>query len=261
MNMNSNTQARIYTTAIVSLICAGLSACAGNQASGPQAKGVNIGPGERGIDAIMVDGPPITADQIMNDGHATYPRGMTCAECHSVNFDIDMVTSASQQFVNNFPNLSQEQIWEKVVAFLPGRERFAIATVADNKPTATTVDMVLDAADKVLFVVSEKGTEKLLHLRENPNISAVRFAGWTLAEGGPKQWRSVQIKGTAELITAQDPRFEALLEKYSLVRVSKARAIRRFDLIRVTPEQIYYFDTTLGKDDYSPYQLWKRDEA
>ncbi len=261
MNSSRKIFSIVVSTAMAFTFFAGLSACAGNQASDSQSKGVNIGPGERGIDAIMVDGPPITANQVMGDDHASYPRGMTCAECHSVDFDIDMVTSASQQFVNNFPNLSQEEIWKKVVAFLPGRERFAIATVSDNKPTATTVDMVLDAEEKVLFVVSEKGTEKLLHLRDNPYISAVRFAGWTLADGGPKQWRSVQIKGTAELITASDPRFEALLDKYSLVRVSKVRAVRRFDLIRVTPEQIYYFDTTLGKDNYSPYQLWKRGEG
>ena len=221
--------------------------------------GENVGPGEMGIDAVIIEGPPITADQVMSSGHAKYPRGMTCAECHSVDFDVDLVTSASKQFVNNFPSLSQERIWDKIVAFLPGRERFAIATVENNVPTATTVDMVLDVEEKALYVVSEKGTEKLLHLRENPNISAVRFAGWTLAEGGAKQWRSVQIKGTAEVIESSDPRFGGLLDKYNLVRVTKPRAFRRFDLIKVTPQQIYYFDTTLGAEEFSPYQLWLRD--
>ncbi len=223
-------------------------------------KGVNVGPGEMGIDAVIIDGPPIKADQVQSNEHATYPRGMTCAECHQVDFfDVDLVTSASKQFVNNFPNLSQEEIWQKVVAFLPGRERFAIATVQDDMPTATTVDMVLDVDEKVFYVVSERGTEKLLQLRINPNISAVRFKGWTVADGGAKQWVSVQMKGTAEVIESTDPRFMQLLEKYSLVRISKPRAVRRFDIIKVTPKQIYYFDTTLGKDSYSPYQLWLRD--
>jgi len=108
-------------------------------------------------------------------------------------------------------------------------------------------------------VVSEKGTEKLLHIRENPNVGAVRFAGWTVAEGGPKQWRSVQIQGTVEVISSNEPRFGPALDKYNLVRLSKARAYRRFDLIEVTPVQIYYFDTTLGADKYSVYQLWRRD--
>lgn len=226
----------------------------------PARAGVNVGPGEMGIDAVIVPGPPLTADQVMSPKHAKYPRGMTCAECHDVKFEgVDVVTTASRQFQRNFPNLTQEEIWQKIVAFLPGRERFAIATVDGDMPTATTVDMVLDPVDKVFHVVSEKGTEKLLQLRRNPKISAVRFEGWTLAEGGAKQWTSVQIKGTAELISADDPRFVPTLEKYNLVRVTKERAVRRFDIIRVTPQQIVYFDTTLGAAERSPYQFWVRD--
>ena len=208
----------------------------------------------------ITDGPPLTSDQVMGAGHATYPRTMTCAECHTVKFDgVDFVTTASEQFQRNFKNLPQDEIWKKIVAFLPGRERFAIATVAGDAPTATTVDMVLDPQEKVFHVVSEKGTEKLLELRKNPKISAVRFAGWTLAEGGAKQWTSVQIKGTAELISAGDPRFLALLDKYQLVRVTKERAVRRFDIIRITPQKIVYFDTTLAGAGLSQYQTWLRD--
>lgn len=223
---------------------------------------VNVGPGEMGIDALIVEGPPLTADQVMSPQHARYPLGMTCAECHDVKFTgVDVVTTASQQFQRNFPNLSQDEIWQKVVAFLPGRERFAIATVEGDAPTATTVDMVLDPKERVFHVVSEVGTEKLLQLRKNPNISAVRFDGWTLAEGGAKQWTSVQVKGTAELITADDPRFVPTLDKYNLVRVTKPRAVRRFDIIRITPLQIVYFDTTLGAAGLSPYQFWLRSGA
>lgn len=219
-------------------------------------EGRNVGAGEQGFVAIIVDGPPIKSDQVMSANHRPYQRGMTCAECHKVTFDF--VSTASVEWVNNFPQLTQDEIWAKVIAFLPGRERFALATVHDNQPTATTVDMVLDKENRVFYVVSEVGTEKLLEIRENPAISAVRFKGWTIAEGGPKQWRSVQIKGTAEVIPSSDPRFDPALEKYHLVRISKERAHRRFDLIRVTPMQIYYFDTTLSGEKESAYQLWKR---
>ncbi len=251
---------RPTTHAFASMALA-LIACGSAFGAAHEQKGVNVGPGEMGFDALIIDGPPITADQVKSKEHATYPRGMTCAECHQVDFDVDFITSASKQFVNNFPSLHQDEIWQKIVAFLPGRERFAIATVQDDMPTATTVDMVLDVDEKVFYVVSERGTEKLLQLRVNPNISAVRFQGWTVAEGGPKQWTSVQMKGTAEVIESTDPRFGQLLDKYNLVRISKPRAFRRFDIIKVTPQQIYYFDTTLGADSYSPYQLWLRDGA
>ncbi len=249
-------QSAIAALTVTVVFCS--AAIAGNHEQKQQ--GINVGPGEMGFDAIIVNGPPITGDSVMSADHAEYPRGMTCAECHSVDFGIDVMSTASEQFVNNFPNLEQEQIWEKIVAFLPGRERFAIATVEDNAPTATTVDMVLDQEEKAFYVVSERGTEKLLQLRVNPNISAVRFAGWTVAEGGPKQWRSVQIKGTAEVIESTDPRFGNILDKYNLVRVSKPRAFRRFDIIKVTPKQIFYFDTTLGANKFSPYQIWRRAE-
>jgi Pyridoxamine 5'-phosphate oxidase len=211
---------------------------------------------EKGLVAAIVDGPPLTADQVKSANHRAYGRGMTCAECHRTTFDF--VSTASMQFVNNFPQLSQEEIWNKIVAFLPGRERFVLATVRNNQPTATTVDMVLDKDEGVFYVVSEVGTEKLLEIRGNPAISAARFQGWTVAEGGPKEWKSVQIKGTAEVIPSSDPRFYPALTKYNLVRISEERALRRFDLIRVKPLQIFYFDTTLGAEQKGIYQLWKR---
>ncbi|MEZ5564351.1 MAG: pyridoxamine 5'-phosphate oxidase family protein [Gammaproteobacteria bacterium] len=220
--------------------------------------GINVGAGEQGHVAIIYDGPPLTSDQVKSAGHRSYSRGMTCSECHDVKYDF--MSTASEQFVNNFPQLSQEQIWQKVVTFLPGRERFALATSMDDQPIATTVDMVLDKDERVFYVVSEIGTEKLLQLRVNPKMSAVRFAGWTVAEGGKQEWRSVQMRGTAEVIPSTDPRFDKTLVKYNLVRVTLARAHRRFDLIRVTPMQIFYFDTTLADDQKSVYQLWERSQ-
>ncbi len=220
-------------------------------------EGVNVGGGERGIEAVIIPGPPITANDVTGSKHRKFPRGMTCAECHDVDFTIDTVASATRQMARSDRQLSQEKLWEKIVEFLPGRERFALTTALNNKPLATTVDMVLDKDEQVLYVVSEIGTEKLLQIRKNPNISAVHFAGWSIAEGGPKLWRSTQINGTAEVIPSSDPRFSIAVDKYNLVRVKKERALRRFDLIRIKPEQIYYFDTTLG-EGYAVYQRWLR---
>jgi len=211
---------------------------------------------ETGLLAAIVEGPKLKSDQVKSANHRAYGRGMTCAECHTTTYDF--VSTASKQFVNNFPQLSQEEIWNRIVALLPGRERFVLASVHNNQPTATTVDMVLDKDERVLYVVSEVGSEKLLEIRENPAISAAHFLGWTVAEGGAKEWKSVQIKGTAEVIPSSDPRFYPALIKYNLVRISQERALRRFDLIRVTPKQIYYFDTTLGAEHKGIYQLWKR---
>lgn len=243
-------------------------------AESPKAKqGRNVGAGEMGVEAFVFDAHPIDSDEVKGKGHMSYQRGMVCAECHHVTFDL--ATTATKQFTNNFPQLSNDEVWEKIVAFLPGRERFALATSHNGEPTATTVDMVLDQQEKLFYVVSEKGTEKLLHIRKNPNISAVRFQGWTVADGGKREWRSTQIKGTAEVIEHDDPIYEELLARYNMVRMTIERAHLRFDLIRITPNRIYYFDTTLsasgedsedysvasadGQDRLSVYQVWHRD--
>ena len=258
MNKRSRQFSLLAGLVILALVSGGLLQAGMHKSTGEK-KGVDVGPGEMGISAVIIPGPPLAVDQVMPDGHADYPRGMTCAECHDVTFD--GITSATMQFVNNFGALENDEIWARIVEFLPGRERFGIATVQDGVPIATTVDMVLDPEEKVWFVVSEKGTEKLMQLRQNPNISAVRYKGWTVADGGKKEWISVQIRGTAEIIESDDERFMAFLEKYNLVRVTPERAVRRFDLIRVTPQQIYYFNTNLGGNKKSVYQLWKRDDA
>jgi hypothetical protein len=210
-------------------------------------------------DGRVVPGPAITPRQVRGPDHPRFPPGWTCSECHVVSFGTDVISTASRQYWNNYTHLSNDQIWARVVKALPGRERFSMATVHRNKPTNTTLDFVLDREEKVFYAVSEKGTEKLSHLKRNPNISAVRADGWTVAEGGARQWFSIQIDGTSEVITSKDPRFLPLLKKYELVRISEERAIRRFDLQRITPRHIVFFDTTLLAEGASPYQYWSRD--
>lgn len=238
---------------LVAMVIASGVACAADA----QPQGRKVSGGELGIEATIYEAGPINSDQVKSADHMPYGRGMICAECHDVTFDL--MTTSTKQFTNNFPQLPNDEIWAKIEAFLPGRERFALTTAYEGMPTASTVDMVLDKQNKVFFVVAEKGTEKLLHLEQNPNVSAVRFEGWTVAEGGKREWRSAQIKATTEIIAADDPRFDEFLDTYNLVRMGKERARLRFDLIRVTPTEIYYFDTALGAEDMSIYQRWQRD--
>ena len=223
-----------------------------------QHKQLKVGAGEMGVEATVVEGPPIKADQVLTKDHPQYTRGMACVECHTVVFDA--VTTSTRQFMLNFPQLKNAEVWKKIEAFLPGRERFVFTTVYNNEPTATTVDMVLDKDKKVFYVVCEKGTEKLYQVKKNPRICAVHYEGWTVAGGGKKEWKSVQVKGTAKVIPSSDKRFGELLEKYHLVRVSKVRAPLRFDMLEITPSRIVYFDTNLADEKAGVYQQWKRDK-
>jgi nitroimidazol reductase NimA-like FMN-containing flavoprotein (pyridoxamine 5'-phosphate oxidase superfamily) len=224
-------------------------------------KKIDVGAGEMGIQATVIEGPPIKADQLLTEDHPEYARGMVCVECHEVAFDA--VTTSTKQFLLNFKQLSNDEVWQKIMAFLPGRERFVLTTVYNNEPTATTVDMVMDRQEKVFYVLCEKGTEKLFHIKQNPRICAVRNRGWTLAEAKrnkdlKQEWLSVQIKADAEIISPGDPQFDELVAKYKPVRVTPQRAKLRFDIVRVIPTSIIYFDTNLYAEKAGTYQLWER---
>ncbi len=224
-------------------------------------KEIDVGAGELGIYAKVIEGGPITFDQVKTDKHPEYARGMVCVECHQMKFDA--VTSSTRVILKNHRNLSNENVWKKITAFLPGRERFVLTTVYNNAPTATTVDMVLNTDEKVFYVLCEKGTEKLIHIQKNPRVCATRHMGWTLAEAQAgkkpkKQWMSVQVHGTAEVISPEDSRFEPVIQKYKPVRLTLQRAKLRFDTLRITPERIIYFDTNLYEEKAGVYQEWKR---
>lgn len=229
-----------------------------------QYKKIDVGAGEMGVKATVIEGPPIKADQLLTKDHPKYARGMVCVECHQVTFDA--VTSSTKMFMMNYPQLPNNEVWKRIEAFLPGRERFILTTVYNNEPTATTVDMVLDRDEKVLYVLCEKGTEKLMHIKQNPRICAVHYKGWTLAEAKrnknlKKEWISVQIRGNAEVIPPSDPQFGKLVEKYKPMRVTPKRAVLRFDIVRITPTSVIYFNTNLPGEKFGAYQHWERDKT
>ncbi len=168
----------IFCAVTVLTVTSTLSACqAGDR---KEYKKIDVGAGEMGVKATVMEGPPIKADQVLTENHPEYARGMVCVECHEVGFDA--VTNSTKQFMLNYHQLPNDEVWRKIVAFLPGRERFVLTTVYNNEPTATTVDMVLDKEKKVFYVLCEKGTEKLMHIKQNPRICAVSFRGWKLSE-------------------------------------------------------------------------------
>jgi len=246
----------ILAHTIISLLVIYPALCCAEQAAAPADAKSSPGKAEEAF--TIQEGRPITADQVLSKKHPPYGRGMVCVECHKVTFDA--ITSSTKQYLNNYPQLKNEAVWKKIEAFLPGRERFALSTVYNNEPTATTVDMVLDKNEKVFYVVCEKGTEKLYQIKQNPKICAVHYAGWTVAGGGKKEWKSVQVRGSAEVIPSGDPRYSTIIDKYHLARLSKERAVLRFDLIRISPSEIVYFDTNLAGENAGIYQRWERNK-
>ncbi len=248
--------------ALLLLICPLIAGGAGGVTpEKAKTKAVSVGAGEMGVEAVVIEGGPIKADQVLTPDHPAYGRGMVCVECHQVIFDA--ITTSTRQFVMNYPRLSNDEVWKKIEAFLPGRERFVLTTVYNNEPTATTVDMVLDKEERCLYVLCEKGTEKLMHIKQNPRVCAVHYTGWTVAEAqqnkdAKQEWKSVQIRGNAQVIPPNHPQFEGLVAKYKPVRVTPQRAALRFDVVRITPTSAIYFDTNLAAEKYGIYQQWER---
>ena len=256
--METQRRCLFYALTAIIVFCVLSTSCTGEKRL---YKKINVGAGERGIKATVIEGPPIKSDQALTKDHPDYARGMVCVECHQVAFDA--VTSSTKMFLMNYTQLPGDEVWKRIEAFLPGRERFVLTTVYNNEPTATTVDMVLDKDEKCLYVLCEKGTEKLMHIRQNPRVCAVHFKGWTLAEAEKdkklkQEWISVQIRGNAEVIPPGDPQFGKLVEKYKPVRVTPKRAALRFDIVRITPTSAVYFDTNLPTKKFGVYQYWER---
>lgn len=248
--------AAMLTLAVMVLLFVLPAACCAEQTPAPEA--AKNSSGKEGEVFTIQEGRPISSGQVMSEKHPPYARGMVCVECHTVTFDA--ITSSTKQYINNYPQLKNDAVWKKIEAFLPGRERFVLTTVYNNEPTATTVDMVLDKGDKVFYVVCEKGTEKLYQIKQNPKISAVHYAGWTVAGGGKKEWKSVQVRGMAEVILSGDARYGTIIDKYHLARLSRERAVLRFDLIKIIPSSIVYFDTNLADENAGIYQRWERNK-
>ncbi len=69
---------------------------------------------------------------------------------------------------------------------------------------------------------------------------------------------SVQVRGSAEIVRSSDPQFAELVAKYKPVRLTPLRARLRFNLVRITPASIIYFDTNLPKEKAGIYQKWER---
>ena len=114
--------------ALLIVICPGMTGGADKvPAEKPAPKAVSVGAGEMGVEAVIIEGGPIKADQVLTPDHPPYGRGMVCVECHQVTFDA--VTTSTKQFMMNYPRLSNDEVWKKIEAFLPGRERFVLTTV------------------------------------------------------------------------------------------------------------------------------------
>ena len=99
------------------------------------------------------------------------------------------------------------------------REMYQIATARNNVPLLSSVEFVLDRTSMKLYAVSEKDTEKVGQIVDNPAVSLywVKQIGEENSKNFPLGYfssRGVQIKGKARILPADDPKIMDILNLY-----------------------------------------------
>ena len=143
------------------------------------------------------------------------------AEAPAVTIRTTDVISGSSDVVDPELQMSQEDIKALILDYLRGfslgtdengeeiwayREMYQIATVSpEGYPGLSSVEFVLDPETMRLYASCEKGTEKVVHIPNNPNVSMYWYKQIPEDEYIPQVYDyfssyGVQIKGTARLM-------------------------------------------------------------
>lgn len=182
----------------------------------------------------------IDASAEVSSEHPEIPEGTSCSDCHEMK--LDAKTTATQVWLygeylgkaNGEGVMPREQLWNEIVKMIGGikndSKTYVLATCMNNRPLSTTSEWTLDPEKKVLYGVHEKGTEKLVHIKNNPWVSLNWHDEFTGIEG---LYRCCQIKGRCELIDGDNPEFEKILINF----VPYEDAAQRMMPKNPTPEQ------------------------
>jgi len=195
-------------------------------------------------------------------------------------YAVDAKSTATFKWVSGKGEMPKEALWSHITKILSGTEgkrTYILATSMDNIPLSTTIEFYLNPDKQVLYGFAEKGTEKLVHIKNNPKVSL----NWH------EEFRNdfsktlcVQIRGTAELFEGDCPEMNEALKHYryqymlwnflptrnaptallveplqkAMVKVIKSNIM----LIKITVEQIVLTDEQLKAQGYRSRQLWRR---
>lgn len=216
-----------------------------------------------GKKAESQDGPPDTMTWTqLPEGHQEIPLEGPCMMCH--NYKVDATTTATKQMVRIGKQLDKEVLWKRISDYLEAGKKtktFVLGTSLNNIPLTTSCDWMLDPVNKVMYAFFEIGTEKLIHVRENPYVSLNHHKPW---ENNFSTVLCIQVRGKADLFDGSRPEFKKAVEVSfpGLPEQNRKglmdRASKNMVVCRVTIEQIMLFDGTLLGQHMSSYQMWRR---
>ena len=206
--------------------------------------------------------------------HPEIPQGVSCNDCHEVK--LDAKTTATEvwlkgQYVKYAPGqgvMPQDQIKAEIGKIMGGKKQkktCVLGTSLNNAPLTTTADFAFDPETMTLYGLHEKGTTKLLHIKQNPKVSLNWHEEF-------KTWSTVlcaQFIGTAELIEGSSPEFEKVLvdiypyeelAKNMKIEPAQAREMIKKGMLlsKITVNQITVNNSAFEKDGMRKYQRWVR---
>ena len=210
----------------------------------------------------------------LSANHPEIPQGVSCNDCHEVKLDAQ--TTATQAWLQG-PYLKYaagqgimppDQIKAEIAKLMLGKKHkrtCVLGTSLNNAPLTTTADFVFDPDTMTFYGLHEKGTTKLLHIKQNPKVSLNWHEEF-------KTWGTVlcaQFIGTAELIEGTNPEFEkVLLDIYPYEELATAMKIepqqaremvkKGMLLSKITINQVTVNSSAFEKDGMRKYQRWVR---
>ncbi len=214
----------------------------------------------------------IGASAGISENHPEIEEGVTCADCHQIK--IDAGSTATQVWLTgdyaNFskgegamPNDMVKQEIEKAMGGVKKTSTCVIATCVNNKPLSSTAEFTLEPRTMTLYGIHEKGTEKLLHIAQNPRVSLNWHREWT----DFSKTLCIQFIGHAELFDGTHPEFDRILKEIipyekraqaQNVPLDTCRAMfKQMMLIsRITVEEATITNAEFKK--LGPYRPWQR---
>jgi hypothetical protein len=139
-------------------------------------------------------------------------------------------------------------IKEKILRYLGDNQYCVLCTGAGDELRATPVRYAAEGLNIIIY--SEKFTRKFAHLKKNTNVAlALHSTGHPIT--------GLQIWGTAEVITASDPRHAEYLFAEAKKNDKLREACKVLNLIYVASRRMVLLEQLPGKGYW--YSIWEQD--
>jgi len=218
------------------------------------------GPAARADQDDQEDVPVLVLGTEMPEDHPEIET-LACFSCHTIRADAR--SSATQLYVKRSGGLSNDEVWKEITAFFGERQTCTLATVASSRrllffkrsePFVTTIDFALDPENRIMYALSEIGTRKLGQMKKNARV-ALEYHN--TQEARKKMFRCLQMKGTAQVLSADDPRFDEGLKIFKTT-FDVENIKRGMEMTRFIPDEILFYDLLRYKKGLNIYQIWRR---